>query len=115
MPPNAAEAAAIISSHVFFDAGDDAADWQRLSDLPVAEELMDTDATTDKLPWFPATNHKWKKAEYLEVAYKILRFEGVEGLRYSVRTLKSTPNMMDDDNTCIYTNASSALLVSCYS
>lgn len=104
MPPNAAEAVAIIGNHVCFDNSvDGAADWERLPDLPTSTELMDSQATSDDLPWFPI-KHKWQnKADYLEALYKILRFEGIEGLRYSIKTVRGCPNMVDEDNTCIYT------------
>lgn len=103
MPPNAAEAAAIIGSHVRFDPSDGAAGWERLPDLPRSDELLDACETTDDLPWFPTIEHRWQKPKYLETLYKILRFEGIEGLRYSIKTLRSAPNMLDDENTCIYT------------
>lgn len=105
MPPNAAEAAAIINSHVTFHPRDGAAEWERLPDLPRPEELLDEKATTDDLPWFPATNHRWQKADYIRTLYEILRFEGIEALRYSLKTFRSSPSMGDDDNTCIYTEA----------
>lgn len=81
-------------------------DWERLPDLPTSDEILATESS-DNLPWFPV-KHAWKtKAEYLEALYKILRFEGVEGLRYSVKTVRDSPNMDEDDNTCIYTKVSS--------
>lgn len=109
MPPNAAEAAAIVGNHVRgLAARDSTADWARLPDIPSSEEVLSSEATSDDLPWFP-TAQKWQKNDYLETVYKILRFEGIEGLRYSVRTLRSTPNMLDDDNTCVYTKVRTPL------
>lgn len=104
MPANAAEAAVIIGSHVVTNARAGAAEWEQLPELPTPWELLDPYAITEQLPWFPK-DRKWaSKAEYLEAVYKVLRFEGIEGLRYSVKTLKAQPRMTDDDNTCVYTN-----------
>lgn len=108
MPPNAGEALSIIQGHVNFDLQHarkhgGASDWKSLPELPTSFEILNPDPSTDDLPWFPV-EHRWEsKEEYLAPLYKILRFEGIEGLRYSVNTFKSTPNMNDDDNTCIYT------------
>lgn len=115
MPTDASAAAAIIGNHVRSNRGkdkpgsdtdrNDLSDWERLPDLPTSKEILRNDSSDD-LPWFPI-NHVWKtKAEYLEALYKILRFEGVEGLRYSVKTVRDSPNMDEDDNTCIYTKVS---------
>lgn len=106
MPPNAGEALAIIQNHVNFDAPgprQDAADWESLPELPTPDEILNPDASTEDLPWFPV-KHRWEsKEEYLASLYKILRFEGIEGLRYSVNSFKLAPNMNDDKNTCVYT------------
>lgn len=109
MPANVSAAAAIIGSHVLSNPGKDkdadttsAPTWDRLPDLPSSDEIL-ADDSSDNLPWFPI-KHTWKtKSEYLEALYKILRFEGVEGLRYSVKTVRDSPSMAEDDNTCIYT------------
>lgn len=112
MPADNSAAAAIIGNHVRSNRGkdksdsdtdkNDLSDWQRLPDLPTSKEILINDSSNN-LPWFPI-NHVWKaKAEYIEALYKILRFEGVEGLRYSVKTVRDSPNMDEDDNTCIYT------------
>lgn len=113
MPADASAAAAIIGNHVRSNRGrsnetdiNGLSDWERLPDLPTSEELLANDSS-DNLPWFPV-KHAWEtKAEYLEALYKILRFEGVEGLRYSVKTVRDSPNMDEDDNTCIYIKVSS--------
>lgn len=110
MSPNAAEASAIIGSHVRGLApSESTADWARLPEVPSSEEILSSEATSDDLPWFPLAK-KWQKDEYLETLYKILRFEGIEGLRYSVRTLRFTPNMLDDNNTCVYTKVRTHLI-----
>ncbi|KAJ4419793.1 hypothetical protein N0V82_004728 [Gnomoniopsis sp. IMI 355080] len=106
MPANASAAEAIIHNHVHYPAkgskSTTLANWECLPDLPSSEELLANDSS-DHLPWFP-TDHVWNsKSEYLEALYKILRFEGVAGLRYSVKNLRHSPTMEEDDNTCIYT------------
>lgn len=84
-------------------ASEDPAAWELLPEFPTPEELLDPNSSTAALPWFPI-EHRWEsKNEYLEALYRILRFEGTEGLRYSVKAFKSTPGMTDDENTCIYT------------
>lgn len=130
--PDIATAAAVIRSHTRLrdgpvdevdnkkaedkeddkDVSDEA--WLDLPDLPTKEELL-ANASSDDLPWFPLT-HTWtSKKEYLRALYEILRFEGVEGLRYSIKTVRDRPSMLDDDNTCIYTKVrlSSSPLPSC--
>lgn len=118
MPPNSGEALPIIKSHVNFDrlqdarhGDEDVADWELLPELPTPEEIMNPNASTDDLPWFPVT-HRWEsKGEYLAALYKILRFEGTEGLRYSVNSFKLAPNMHDDTETCIYTKVIAPFLL----
>lgn len=109
MPRHAGEAAAIISNHVQFDpsrTAEASGAWERLPELPASDEILSTTSSSDDLPWFPLGQRWETKAQYLEAVYSILRFEGVEGLRYSVKSLRDTPAMMDDDNTCVYTKAS---------
>lgn len=117
MSANASAAAAIIRNHLRFEPineskdnswadSSSSPDWQCLPDLPSSAEIL-ADYSSDDLPWFPI-NHAWKtKSEYLEALYRILRFEGVEGLRYSVKNVRDSPNMGEDDNTCIYTKVCS--------
>ncbi|CAN8099902.1 unnamed protein product [Discula destructiva] len=109
MPANNTAAIGIIRKHCCVDPSTDkdgqtdaAADWQYLPDLPSSEEIL-AHASSDDLPWFPI-KHQWdSKNDYLKALYEILRFEGTEGLRYSVKTIRARPVMADDDNTCIYT------------
>lgn len=100
-------AAAIIESHL--RGGDGAAPgdgWQKLPEVITSKELLDVGFTTDQLPWFPK-DQSWKtKEEYLKALYLILRFEGSEGLRYSIKCFKRDTNMKDDNDTCIYTKVS---------
>lgn len=114
MPANVSVAAAIISAHVCSNPAEvnrnmtdstAVSAWERFPDIPSGEEILANDSS-DSLPWFPL-NHKWKtKVEYLEALYKILRFEGIEGLRHAVRIVRDSPSMCENDYTCIYTNVS---------
>lgn len=83
------------------------APWRQLPEFPTAAELMNSAATTNDLPTFPVDRPFDSKGQYLEALYKILRFEAVEGLRFSVNDFRSAPTMNDDDNTCVYTKVSS--------
>ncbi|PSR80341.1 P-loop containing nucleoside triphosphate hydrolase protein [Coniella lustricola] len=98
------DAAAIITRHLKNGDGHaEGDDWQQLPEIITAKELLDGSLTSERLPWFPK-GHSWKtKKEYLEALYLILRFEGSEGLRYSIKCFKQDTEMMDDDDTCIYT------------
>ncbi|KKY34264.1 suppressor of ascus dominance 3 [Diaporthe ampelina] len=104
MPINP-EAVTIIRDHVLYDPlqAHTAAAWQQLPELPAAAELLDPAATTNDLPPFPVDRSFDSKGQYLEALYKILRFEAVEGLRFSINEFKSNPTMNDDQNTCVYT------------
>ncbi|KAK7737338.1 hypothetical protein SLS53_006641 [Cytospora paraplurivora] len=98
------DAVAIIRSHVI---GDNLpltdSSWKTLAEFPTAAELLNHQATTNDLPVFPTDGPFPSKEHYLEALYKILRFEGIEGLRFSVNTFRSRPIMNDDQNTYVYT------------
>lgn len=98
---------AIIRSHVQHNPLErHTAPWRQLPEFPTSAELMNS-ATTNDLPTFPVDRPFDSKGRYLEALYKILRFEAVEGLRFSVNEFRSAPSMNDDDNTCVYTKVSS--------
>lgn len=82
--------------------------WRQLPEFPTAAEVMNPVATTNDLPTFPIDRPFPSKGQYLEALYKILRFEAVEGLRFSVNEFRSAPIMNDDENTCVYTKVSSS-------
>lgn len=104
------DAVAIIRDHVNFNpllsTGSEPSSWKQLPELPSAAELLNSEATTNDLPTFLIDQGFPSKAHYLEALYKILRFEGIEGLRYSVNDFRSRPAMTDDQNTCVYTKVS---------
>lgn len=110
MPTNP-DAVTIIRDHVLYDPlqARETAPWQQLPDLPAAAELLNPAATTNDLPPFPVDSSFDSKVQYLEALYKILRFEAVEGLRFSITDFKSDPTMYDDENTCVYTKVRSQL------
>ncbi|ROV88440.1 hypothetical protein VSDG_09231 [Cytospora chrysosperma] len=88
--------------------------WQKLPELPTPAELLNSRATTNDLPPFPINKPFQSKPEYLEALYRILRFEGIEGLRYSVNDFKSRPGMNDDQNTCVYIKVAKQLFITLY-
>lgn len=109
------DAVAAIRAHVNFDplervATESTSSWQRLPEFPAPEELLNGQATTIDVPAFPVDRPFQSKAHYLEALYKILRFEGIEGLRYSVNDFRCRPAMNDDQNTCVYTKVSTRLV-----
>ncbi|KAH9235327.1 hypothetical protein K456DRAFT_1891974 [Colletotrichum gloeosporioides 23] len=88
----------IIRSHVYPEGG---TGWHRISELPVAEELM---TATGKTPSPSSLNTASpSKDEYLRFQYSVLRHEGVEPLRRAVQNYKSAPDMAESTETCIYT------------
>ena len=95
----------ILRDHVQHNPleGRDTALWRQLPEFPTAVEVMNPAATTNDLPTFPVDRPLNTKGQYLEALYKILRFEAVEGLRFSVNEFRSAPTMNDDENTCVYT------------
>lgn len=103
--PTDPDAVTIIRDHVLYDPlqARDTAPWQQLPELPTPAELLNPAATTNDLPAFPIDRSFGSKAQYLEALYKILRFEAVEGLRFSINEFKANPAMNDDENTCVYT------------
>ncbi|OHE93393.1 helicase required for RNAi-mediated heterochromatin assembly 1 [Colletotrichum orchidophilum] len=76
--------------------------WCDTPELPRAEEIMKECGT------FPKKNGLNivypTKGAYLQAQYDLLRFEGVEPLRRAVQEYKSTPEMADSTETCIYTD-----------
>ena len=50
------------------------------------------------------------KNQYLEVQYRLLRYEGTELLRRAVQEFRQNPRMMESSNTAIYRKVSPASL-----
>lgn len=95
----------IIRSHVYPEGG---TGWRRISELPVAEELM---TATGKTPSPSCLNTASpSKDQYLRFQYSVLRHEGVEPLRRAVQNYKSAPDMAESTETCIYTQVRKGVL-----
>lgn len=95
----------IVNHHVFFTPKEDS-DWQSFPELPTPKEILQEQKKAEGLPHNPV-NRKWaSKEDYLAAQYKILRREGIEGLRYSVRAYMGAcekgEEMMDDEHTAVY-------------
>ncbi|KAK3330716.1 P-loop containing nucleoside triphosphate hydrolase protein [Apodospora peruviana] len=98
-------ARSLVDHHVFF-AREQANSWKSLPELPTAAEILMTQKESEGLPSNPV-NKPWSSKEaYLAAQYQILRREGVEGLRFSVRSFidacSKKQEMMDDQYTCVY-------------
>ncbi len=78
-----------------------------MPELPTAKEVLRSEEDCEELPHNHITQPWDCKTEYLAVLYKILRKEGVEGLRFAVENFTENPHMSDNQNTCVYTNVSS--------
>ncbi len=81
-----------------------------MPELPSVGEVLQAQNDREILP-HNSIDRPWASKEaYLEAQYKILRREGVEGLRYSTNCFKRDHQMADDKNTCVYTEASTVHL-----
>jgi hypothetical protein len=105
-----------ISFHVLkryqdVDAGPgarSAEDWQLSPELPVSQEIMAREPPPlPQVSWEDAPN----KREYLETQYRLNRIEGTELLRRAVNQIRDTPQMTEDSDFYIYTQACSASLL----
>jgi hypothetical protein len=107
--PTAAQALvlATIKQHVYhYPQLSSGKDWVTSRELPSVEEVLQRQDDCEALPHNSVDKAWTSKEAYLETLYKILRREGVEGLRFSVNCFRRDPAMMDDKNTCIYTDVS---------
>lgn len=104
-----------MRKHVFFRPAQGCDDWKSLPEFPTPEEILARHSNITELPENPVDIPWASKDEYLDAQYKILRHEAVEGLRRSVRSFadacRARKKMMDDDDTCIYTRASSCSVI----
>ncbi|KAF6831007.1 dead box helicase [Colletotrichum musicola] len=101
MSPQAANldrADAIIRSHVFPEGQEG---WQNIPELPLASEI------TEQVRSLPLEHYlkgaRLSKDAYLEAQYRILRHEGIEPLRKAVQEYKAAPEMVESNETLIYT------------
>lgn len=104
MPPQAVNldrADATIRSHVFPEAQ---GGWRSIPELPLANEITKQNGS---LPMkHRPIGSSLSKDAYLEAQYRILRHEGIEPLRKAVQEYKATPEMIESNETLIYTEAS---------
>ncbi|TVY89198.1 Helicase required for RNAi-mediated heterochromatin assembly [Lachnellula willkommii] len=104
-------------------AGNHAEEWRNLPEIPTASEIWSTDSSRETRPVEEEWNSYMRepsyeialphniiegpwpsKAEYLGAHYQILREDVVAPLRHSVASVKDRPDMMEDNETHIYTH-----------
>jgi hypothetical protein len=103
-----------VEHHLASEPGGE--DWREMPEFPTAAEIMKPTSTSCS-PVLPNRVYQpWDdKRQYLEVQWRLLRCEGVEGLRFSVNDYINQTNakqirhrqesqlIADDGFTCIYT------------
>jgi len=117
-----------LRAHINKDhlASEHTEEWRNLPEIPTASEIWSADSSRETRP----VEEKWNdymgkpsyeialphniiegpwpsKIAYLGAHYQILREDVVAPLRHSVTSVQDRPNMMDDDETHIYTHVSS--------
>ncbi|KAM7186775.1 P-loop containing nucleoside triphosphate hydrolase protein [Rhypophila sp. PSN 637] len=91
----------IIDQHVNF-VPKDGSGWESCPELPTPKEIMEKQDDVAGLPHNPVDRPWDSKEEYLAAQYQVLRREGIEGLRYSVRCYIQEPDMTDNQHTSVY-------------
>ncbi|KAF7560451.1 hypothetical protein G7046_g3695 [Stylonectria norvegica] len=76
-------------------------EWQREPELPSASELMDRQPPP--LPESLDEDDTPTKSDYLEMQYRLQRYEGIEPLRQAVNHFRENPAMMEEADTYVYT------------
>ena len=109
----------IINHHVDFYSSNDrhapaTQDWKQQPELPSVAEVLRPQTELEPLPKNKIDAPWASKEAYLEATYKILRREGVEGLRYSVNYFKADPTRGDDQHTSIYTKVTATGHILCW-
>ena len=79
-------------------------DWRKEPEMPRAGEIMASKPPA--LPHDEVETLSGNKNLYLEVQYRLLRYEGTELLRRSVQEFRENPRMAETENTAIYTDVS---------
>lgn len=107
--------------------GTHAEEWRNLPEVPTASEIWSTDSSRETRPVEEEWNEYMRepsyeialphniikgpwpsKVEYLGAHYQILREDVVAPLRHSVASFKDRPDMMEDNDTHIYTHVRSS-------
>lgn len=97
----------IITSHVnewqlkYSLPGQTLEGWRASPELPLARELMAE--VPPAIPNNPVDRPWPSKDEYLATQYRLQRFEGTELLRQTVRKYREHPEMMEEQDSYIYT------------
>ncbi|KAK6823571.1 hypothetical protein PG987_013828 [Apiospora arundinis] len=82
-------------------------DWVSMPELPTSSELnpdweRDGEKIRARARFNDVTRPYVTKDEYLQNNNFLQREDGVANLRKSIRDFKEDPNMMDNDDTCVY-------------
>ncbi|KAI0542816.1 P-loop containing nucleoside triphosphate hydrolase protein [Xylaria digitata] len=101
----------IIRHHVKFEgsAAAELPEWQTYPEIPTARDLNpDWDSQEDLNRINSLLPNNWEhpfpdKNTYIETHYRLQREEAIALLRFSVKKYREDPNMVDDDETCVYT------------
>lgn len=81
-------------------------DWRETPEMPQKSEILANDPPP--LPRNGVMAPFRNKDRYLEVQYRLLRYEGTELLRRAVQEFREDPKMMESSNAAVYTNVSLA-------
>lgn len=81
-------------------------DWRETPEMPQKSEILTNDPPP--LPRNGVMAPLRNKDRYLEVQYRLLRYEGTELLRRAVQEFREDPKMMESSNAAVYTNVSLA-------
>ncbi|KAI1827651.1 P-loop containing nucleoside triphosphate hydrolase protein [Xylaria intraflava] len=87
----------------------DVPEWQTFPEIPTAKDLNpDWNDPKDQEKIHSLLPNNWQyawpdKNTYLETHYRLQREEAIAILRYSIKKYREFPDMVDDDETCVYT------------
>jgi hypothetical protein len=109
-----------------YETGNFAEEWRNLPEVPSKDEIWSINDPQKEIPVQERWNDYQKdpdysnslphniidgswpsKAKYLGAHYQIIREDEIAPLRKSVASFKAHPDMMEDDETHIYTHVSS--------
>lgn len=84
-------------------------EWQRMSEIPTAEELQAEYPLHLDLLEEIVHSEDSSKQNLLKKQYYLYRHEGTEMLRWSLNEFRESPCMMESRETYIYTQVSSSI------
>jgi hypothetical protein len=76
--------------------------WELAPELPSSEEILASACEVGELPHNPVDETWPSKEAYLKTQYTLLRREGTEGLRHAVNSVRSKPDIRDNEAICVY-------------